>query len=50
MKYVQVIDDEVIAIFSCLQDPDIWPGIAEVTDDDPRYLAFIATIPEGLII
>lgn len=41
MKYVQIKDDKVITVFCCPQNPDYWPGYAEVEDDDPRYLAYM---------
>jgi len=40
-QFVQIIDGKVTALFSCLQDPEVWPGVVEVEDDDPRYAAFM---------
>lgn len=40
-QFVQVEDGKVVALFSCLQDPEVWPGVIEVEDDDPRYIAFM---------
>lgn len=44
IKFVQIVDDKVIAEFSCLQDPEHQPGVIEVNDDDLRYIAFITPV------
>ncbi|QZA99304.1 tail fiber assembly protein [Pseudomonas mandelii] len=31
----------ITAVFWAPQDPGYWPGIIEMQDDDPRYLAYI---------
>ncbi len=49
-QFVQIIDNKVTALFSCFQDPDVWPGVIEVEDDDPRYVAFINPPPDLLAI
>lgn len=41
MKYVQIVDDKVISVFCCPQNPENWPGYTEVSDEDPRYVAYI---------
>lgn len=41
MKYVQIENGKVVTVFCCPQDPDSWPGYAEVEDDDERYLAYM---------
>ncbi|OMQ41084.1 hypothetical protein [Pseudomonas putida] len=42
MIYVQLdSNDKVVAMFSAPQDPEYWPGIVEVEEDDPRYKAFL---------
>jgi hypothetical protein len=48
-KFIQFEDDTetvVIASFSCPQDPDVFPNQGAVESDDPRYLAFEATLPK----
>jgi hypothetical protein len=44
MKYVQFFDESqahVAIAFASPQDPDVFPDLIEVEDDDPRYLALI---------
>lgn len=44
MVFVQFKDpskEVVVAIFSCAQDPEVWPIVEEVSDNDPRYLEFM---------
>lgn len=41
--YVQFTDNtdtEILAVFSCPQDPDVYPNQATIDDSDPRYIAF----------
>ncbi|URF02781.1 hypothetical protein [Cupriavidus campinensis] len=40
--HCQVTDDEnsVKTLFSCPQDPEVWPMQVEMKSDDPRYVAF----------
>lgn len=45
MKYVQIENDKVIAVFCCPQNPDNWPGYTVVDDDDVRYLEYAKNIP-----
>jgi hypothetical protein len=40
MTYVQLIGDAVTAIFSCDQDPGVWPNVVSIEDDDPRLNAY----------
>lgn len=47
--FVQFSDEnesEIIMAFSEAQDPEKWPNIGEVEDDDPRYLAYINPRPQ----
>lgn len=47
--YAQLDEDgKVINVFGSPQDPDVWPGVIEMQDDDPRYIAFIS--PDPLIV
>lgn len=34
-------ETEVAAAFQSPQDPDVWPNMAEVEDDDPRLAAYL---------
>lgn len=46
--YVQFTDQTntvVCAVFGSPQDPDAWPNLGEIQDDDPRYLAFMNPPP-----
>lgn len=48
MMYVRFIDATQTLInvaFPSPQDPEVWPGLVEVEDDDPRYLAFMNPQP-----
>lgn len=50
MKYVQFSDETETVItmeFGGLPNPQYWPNIGEVEDDDPRYLAFINPQPSA---
>ncbi|OWS76287.1 hypothetical protein CBW22_07440 [Pantoea sp. VS1] len=38
--YVQFSDEKqtlIVSIFSCAQDPEIWPNQGIVDESDPRY-------------
>jgi hypothetical protein len=39
--FTQISNDRVIALFSCEQDPEYWPGVEEVADDDPRLIKYL---------
>lgn len=46
--YVQFKDEHrevIVASFSCAQDPQVFPNQGTVNSDDPRYIAFVATLP-----
>lgn len=50
MIYVQLdSNDKVVAMFSAPQDPEYWPGVVEVEEDDPRYKAFLNP-PRDLLV
>lgn len=38
--FVQIKDDEVIATFGSDQDPENFPGVIEVEEDDIRLTAY----------
>lgn len=43
MIYVQFSDQSntsIISVFAGPQDPEVWPNLGEVSESDPRYLAF----------
>jgi hypothetical protein len=43
--FVQFDSDQkeaVIGVFSCDQDPEFWPNMGEVEDDDLRLVAYLA--------
>jgi hypothetical protein len=40
-KFIQIVDSVVVSIFTCAQDAESWPGVIEVGEDDPRYVAFL---------
>jgi hypothetical protein len=43
-KFVQIRDDQVVTLCPCAQDPEYWPDVIEVDDDDPRFVAFLTRI------
>lgn len=43
-QYIQIDGGKAIALFSCMQDPEHVPGVIEVEDDDPRYIAFVTPV------
>lgn len=52
MKHVQFKDtsnEVVIASFGCEQDPDVYPNLGVIQEDDPRYVAFLETMPKPAI-
>lgn len=49
MKHVQFEDEseeKVVAVFGCAQDPDARQFMAEVEDNDARFLAYVESLPE----
>lgn len=44
MKYLNIVDGVVNAAMASPQDPEVWPNVTEVEDDDPRYLAYITPL------
>lgn len=49
-SYVQLDGDgsAVLAVFGAPQDPEAWPGYAEVESDDPRLLEFLSGLPQPI--
>lgn len=48
--YVQFSDTKKTLIaswFSAPQDPKTWPGVVAIEADDPRYAAYVASLPVG---
>lgn len=43
MKFLEIIDGVTVSAFAGPQDAIDFPGLIEVSDDDPRYLALIAS-------
>ncbi len=46
--HVQFSDEKettIQSIFSCPQDPVVWPAQGKVADTDSRYLAFLERCP-----
>ncbi|MEF9673498.1 tail fiber assembly protein [Pseudomonas sp. PCH446] len=42
--FVQFADEtppRIIAVFFVPQDPEYWPGLIEMQEDDPRYQAYL---------
>lgn len=51
LLYVQFTDggeDVIQSIFSCPQDPNVWPNQGTVYSDDARYEAFYDALPIGM--
>jgi hypothetical protein len=49
--YVQSSDEtppRITAVFWSPQDPDYWPGLVEMLDNDPRYLEYLNP-PENIL-
>jgi hypothetical protein len=40
--------ERVISVFGNPQDLEVYPNQGSVTDEDPRYLAFISMLPDIL--
>jgi hypothetical protein len=40
--HAQIVDDVVVGVFSGPQDPEYWPDVEEIEEDDPRLVEFIA--------
>lgn len=43
-KFLQIVDGIGVAEFCCLQNEDVWPGVIEVGEGDPRYLAYLESL------
>lgn len=41
---------KVVSLFGGPQDPEVYPNLAEIEDDDPRYLAFMSPPPDYLVL
>jgi len=39
--YAQIVDGKIFGLFTSPQDPEYWPGVIELADDDPELLAYI---------
>lgn len=51
MKFLEIIDGVTVSAFAGPQDAVDFPGLIEVSDDDPRYLALIAAFePERVVL
>lgn len=51
MKFLEIIDGVTVSAFAGPQNAIDFPGLIEVSDDDPRYLALIAAIePEKVVL
>lgn len=49
---VQFSDDtetSIISVFTCSQDPSVWPNQGQVSLDDPRYHAYCSSVPKTLL-
>lgn len=46
VQFKDATEAVVIAAFGCPQDPAVYPNAGEIADDDPRYVAFVATLPQ----
>jgi hypothetical protein len=46
VQFKDADQEVVVASFSSEQDPETFPHQGTVNGDDPRYLAFVATLPE----
>jgi len=47
--YVQLTDGRITAVFWSPQDPEYWPGLVVMEDDDQRYLDFLNP-PESILV
>jgi hypothetical protein len=50
MKYLKLVEGVVTDVFGAPQDPEVWPGLLEVEDDDPRYVQFIKPFEPDLAL
>lgn len=41
MIFAQVINGEIVSVFSCAQDPLDWPEVVELQEDDQLYVTFL---------
>jgi len=46
MTYVQLDHSAVIAVFSCDQDPGVWPNVVAVEDDDERLVSYLEKLEQ----
>lgn len=42
--YIQVVNGVVVSAFPSVQDPEEWPGITAVEDEDPLYVNFLSSL------
>lgn len=47
VQFADSNEEVIIASFGCEQDPNVYPNLGEVEGDDPRYVAFEATLTKG---
>ncbi|SFO51519.1 hypothetical protein SAMN05216567_10131 [Variovorax sp. OK605] len=45
VQFKDARQEVIVASFSCEQDAGVFPNQGTVNSDDPRYLAFAATLP-----
>ncbi|WP_162634875.1 hypothetical protein [Pseudomonas putida] len=43
MIFAQIEKDKVIGIFQSPQDPEFWPGVEEIEDDDQRLIDYLSS-------
>lgn len=46
-KHVQFADEsqeQIVSVFGCEQDPEVFANLGEVEEDDPRLVAFMAPL------
>lgn len=46
VQFEDASEEVIIATFSSSQDPSAYEHLGVVEDSDPRYLAFLATLPK----
>ncbi|MEX5551715.1 hypothetical protein [Pseudomonas pergaminensis] len=44
MIFAQIVSGKVASVFTCDQDPNDWPGVVELQEDDPLYVSFLASM------
>lgn len=45
VQFKDARQEVIVASFSCEQDAGVFPNQGTVNSEDPRYLAFAATLP-----